>query len=64
MKELLRMGVLQQMPGSDEECVISEVNENFTIFTLIERFIDKPSRFLELCPLQLDPPTVHMMIEK
>ena len=64
VKELIKGGVLQQMPGADEECVISEVNENFTIFTLIERYIDKPPRFLELCPLQLEPQTIQMIIEK
>lgn len=52
------------MEGADEECVLSEVNDHFRFFSLIEKYLENPKRLKEQCHFQLSADVVDFLIEK
>lgn len=49
---------------ADEDCVISEVNDNYRFFGLLEKFLENPPKILEQCHLNLELNTSQMLIAK
>lgn len=61
---LIKRGALTEMDGADEACVLSEVNDHYRLFLLLEKYLENPRRMKEQCHLQLAADTCELLIEK
>lgn len=52
------------MDGADEACVLSEVNDHYRLFVLLEKYMENPRRMKEQCHLQLASDTCDLLIER
>ncbi|KFD69605.1 hypothetical protein M514_01971 [Trichuris suis] len=61
---LLKDCALREFEEADEACILSEVNDHYRMFSMLEKFLENPSRLLQKQPFLLNPAAINLIIEK